>query len=205
MTAVDVGANVGTLSLVMARVVGPTGQVIAIEPGPESLRWLRRNIARNRAANVTVMKTAVGALQGRRAFYAEDTLVHGSFYDHPDAGRRWTVDVEQKTLDQLVPDGADLVKIDVEGAELEVLQGAPRLLASGPRLVVEWNPATLIAAGHSPSALLSTLLELGYHPSVINDRPSDLTSTATLKELAERADARTLPPNFYVNLACERR
>ena len=205
MTAVDVGANVGSLSLVMGSAVGPTGRVIAVEPGPESLRWLRRNIERNHVANVTVVNAAAGACPGRRSFHVEDTLVLGSFYDHPRTKPRCSLEVEQKTLDELVPDGADLVKIDVEGAELEVLQGASRLLASSPRLVVEWCPATLIAAGQSPTAILSTLTELGYHFTMIDDQRPDVTSTATLGELADRADNGTLPPYFYVNLACERR
>lgn len=205
MTAVDVGANIGGLTLVMARSVGPQGRVIAVEPGPQSLRWLRRNVARNGAENVIVVDAAAGARTERRSFNVEENLVLGSFYAHPWVQWGWTVDVHQTTLDQLAPDVVDLVKIDVEGAELEVLQGAPRLLASGPRLIVEWWPYGLIHCGHSPTALLSALVDFGYDVALIDDRRrADGTFGTSLEELADRAEARTLSPGWYVNLACER-
>lgn len=201
MTAIDVGANVGALSLVMAHAVGPQGRVIAIEPGTDSLRWLRRNVAHNQAGNVTVVNVAAGAQTGRRSFHLHQDLAPSSFYDYPEVQWRGTVDVDQKTLDELCPGAVDLIKIDAEGAELEVLQGASRLLASGPRLVVEWWPE---APGHSPTALLSTLVELGYHLTIIDDQP-EVTCGVSLEELAVRAETRALPPGWYVNLACERR
>jgi FkbM family methyltransferase len=201
MTAVDVGAQIGHLSLVMGQAVGAHGRVLAIEPAPTNLQYIRKNLERNQALNISVVAAAAGPSTGRRQLNINADSSCCSFYDHPLGGNRTSLEVDQISLDELLPDGADLVKLDVEGAELEVIEGAPRLFASCPRLVVEWNPACMSAAGHRPSTLLAVLSSIGYTLHMIED---GTPSEAPLEQLADLAEHGELPVDWYTNLACER-
>jgi FkbM family methyltransferase len=171
MTFVDVGAKVGLHSLLGAALVGPTGRVIAVEPGHDNLIQLEENVRRNKLENVRILRCAAGAVGGDRMLYARasNPETHSLFPGHVNAGAMTTYAVAVHPLDVLVPGTADVVKIDVEGGELDVLAGMPRLIAENPRicLVVEWNPRVQEAAGFGPTELLQTLLTLGFQLEVV--------------------------------------
>jgi FkbM family methyltransferase len=123
--AVDVGANVGALTLPMAKIVGSAGQVVAVEPGPETYRRLLRNLEMNPSISARVHAFPVGL--GEKAgdlFWREDPVNLGNAGLLGSKGVR----VPVRTLDELVGDlvvtRIDFIKIDVEGMELEVLKGA---------------------------------------------------------------------------------
>lgn len=144
-TAVDVGANVGIYALELSKAVGDQGSVIAIEPWPDNVRRLRQTIARNAISNIRVLPCAVGSKPsvvemygGRDPAYVTSVPTNGRS-TYPVVQR-----VTQSTLDELWADAGmptvSVVKIDVEGAELEVLKGARRVLAScHPTLLCEAN------------------------------------------------------------------
>jgi len=162
---VDAGANIGYNTVYLARQVGPGGRVIAVEPADDNLRVLRDNIMRNALTNVTVAPVAAGRTSETRSLYLRgDISAVNSFYqDSAYADVTGVVTVPVKPLDTLVPGDADLVKIDVEGAELDVLAGMARLLRSpGIALVVEWHPLLQEKAGHEADALPRMLLENGF-------------------------------------------
>lgn len=164
-TVVDVGANIGCNTVHAATRVGPTGRVIAVEPAGDNLEVLRRNVAQNGLTNVEIMEMAAGAERGTRTFYLRgDISAVNSFYvESVYASVTDVVSVPVAPLDDLVKGEADLVKIDVEGAELEVLAGMPRLLsASRLRLVVEWHPLLQEKAGYEADALPRFLLDQGF-------------------------------------------
>jgi FkbM family methyltransferase len=127
MTFYDVGANMGFFSVIAARRVGPGGRVRSFEPVPGSARTLRHNAALNAAENIDVVEAAVGAHPGRAALAvtAESVQAHLAEIDtHVPAVE--TIEVEVTSIDAEVAAGRpapDLVKIDVEGAELTVLEG----------------------------------------------------------------------------------
>jgi FkbM family methyltransferase len=162
---VDVGAHTGYNTVYAAHLVGTHGRVLAVEPTDDARAVLRENLSTNHLTNVTVFSGAAGASRGEREFFirggtsAVNSLFPDSFY----AAVTATTRVEVASLDELVDGIPDLVKIDVEGAELDVLRGMTRLLAlPGMRLIVEWHPVLQVAAGYEPDALPRFLLDAGF-------------------------------------------
>jgi FkbM family methyltransferase len=132
---VDVGASVGFIT---ARAARHASHVIAIEPHPVRFAYLQRNVARNGLTNVTCVNCAVGSSEGVVTLYDLDPALGPHALDvstTPGAGRRHEVAVRR--IDDIVDGDVQFVKIDVEGDEELVLDGARRLLESQPTLVVE--------------------------------------------------------------------
>lgn len=199
MVAVDGGANIGLLTLHMARRVGDAGRVIAAEPDPRNREALARNLALNGVRNVEVAPVALGVERTRRTFFLGGT---GSSLYRETAGWQ-SLEVEVVPLDELAPGRVDFVKLDVEGAELEALAGMERLLAANPRalLLVEWSPEMQRAAGQAADALPLRLVENGFRVRAFDDgqgreRPLD----EVLAEVAAGGGA----DHWYVNLLATR-
>jgi FkbM family methyltransferase len=163
-TAIDVGANIGYNTLRAARRAGPQGRVVAVEPTPDNLVVLRRNIAAAGLENVVVEAFAAGSVAGTRDFFVrgEKSAVNSLFRESCYAHVTEILRVRVVPLDELV-EAADVVKIDVEGAELDVLEGMPRILrARAVTLIVEWHPLLQQMAGYGADALPRWLLERGW-------------------------------------------
>jgi FkbM family methyltransferase len=163
-TVVDVGASIGYNTVYASRRVGPTGRVIAIEPAADNVGVLRENIAANRLDNVVVRPVAAGRAHEVRDFFlrGETSAVNSLFPESVYAAVTSVAQVPVAPLDDLVDVDPALVKIDVEGAELDVLAGMTRLLRHPPiRLIVEWHPGLQEAAGYAPDALPRLLLDRG--------------------------------------------
>jgi FkbM family methyltransferase len=164
-TVVDVGANVGWNAIRAARLAGPRGRVVAVEPTPDTLEVLRRNVAASGLGNVVVEPVAAGRAAGERDFFVRGgvSAVNSLYPESRYARVTDVLRVPVVRLDELVEGPAAVVKIDVEGAELDVLEGAPRLLASpGMVLIVEWDPVLQAMAGYGADALPRWLLERGW-------------------------------------------
>ena len=159
-TVLDVGANIGLSALEFSRTAGPGGRVIAFEPHPDTAARLRANLDRNGAANVEIVQSAVGAAPGTITFNesADATLSSASVIPR---NLVRSFDVPLTTVDLAWAEAGRpfvaVLKIDVEGGELAVLQGAGELLARDhPAILLEaWGPqqldpihALLIAAGY---------------------------------------------------------
>ena len=116
----DIGAHAGFYTLLSSRLVGPAGMVFAFEPSPLNLPHLRRHVELNRCANVRVLDCAISDEAGEMGFD-----LAGSYQGRISEGG--SVKVRVRTIDELIASGevrpAQLVKIDVEGAELKVLKG----------------------------------------------------------------------------------
>jgi len=137
----DIGANIGTYTVPLSRLVGSTGRVIAFEPNRPTRACLRQNIRQNRLANVTVMRAAVGETSGHACLVAtEDNLGEAHLAPPADTsskGERVAVTTLDAEVAKLRLTRVDFLKIDVEGFELAALRGAERTLAANPRLVVQ--------------------------------------------------------------------
>jgi FkbM family methyltransferase len=170
MTMVDVGAHGGFYTLLAARQVGAQGHVVAFEPSPRERRRLLLNLRLNRARNVVVSDAAVGARSGRSEFFVVAGRQTGfnsirlPGIDQP--VRR--LNVPLVTLDGYLMsagvESVDLVKLDVEGGELDVLRGSPRVFESRPRPIVlcEVSDARTTAWGYRASDIYDFLAEAEY-------------------------------------------
>ncbi len=160
--ALDVGANVGFYSLLLAHLVGPTGAVHAFEPDPQSSRWLLENVRLNRLEQVTPWLLALSSADGVSDLHLDlrasrsTSLVAG--WGLPvDQHRRQRLRAATARLDSLEIDAVDFIKIDVEGAELEFLIGARDTLSrSRPVLLIE-----VLVQGHFDE-VMSLLANLEY-------------------------------------------
>jgi FkbM family methyltransferase len=170
----DVGANVGFFSLLAARLIGPHGNVISFEPLPENLRSLRANVERNRFANVKILPFALGAANGEQVFQVSERPTWGKLKDVGTAAPdKYLTDIKVivRRLDDLVIEGAipppDFVKIDVEGAEVEVVEGAIETLSRhGPALIIEL---------HGTGNLLTQVFaRIGYCAIPLNGKSQDV-------------------------------
>jgi FkbM family methyltransferase len=161
----DVGANCGFYSVLFARQVGNAGHVHAFEPSPSTFEELLEHIALNDvAAIVTANCMALADKPQTRSLYTFPGRAHGlsSFVNVYNANATPTA-VAALTLDDYMRSNSvaafNLIKIDVEGAEWEVLRGAQQLLDSRqpPMLSIEMNDLTSKAFGYAPSELLRFL------------------------------------------------
>lgn len=164
----DVGAHVGYYTLLASELVGPAGRVFAFEPLPRNLRFLREHVRLNKAANVAVVDAAVAGREDK-AFISE-----GPSHSEGRLGPAGEIEVRTVGLDELVSEGLPApkcIKMDIEGGELDALEGASGILADAKPVVFlsthgsqvrESCRSLLAAAGYelrelgSPDELLAT-------------------------------------------------
>jgi FkbM family methyltransferase len=164
-TVVDVGANIGYNTLHAARCVGRRGRVVAIEPTPDNLAVLRRNVTAAGLGNVAIAPVAAGSARGTRDLFVRGAVsaVNSLYALSCYASVTDVLRVPVVPLDELCEGPADVVKIDVEGGELEVLEGMSRVLqAPQLALIVEWHPLLQHLAGYAPDELPRWLLGRGW-------------------------------------------
>ena len=170
---VDAGANIGYVTALFSRWVGAAGRVYSFEPEPGTFDVLSSNVRRLNLANVSLFPCAVSSREGQGVLaipeYAAggENLYEARVVDAPEGGRGVrTVSIRLGSLDALLADldSLALVKLDVEGYELEAVQGAAGLIERfHPALLIEvsgdpWSPGTKAAN------LFELLKGWGYSP-----------------------------------------
>lgn len=157
-TVIDVGANIGLSTIMLARL---THHVVAYEPSPPNVAFLRRNLALNGITNVEIRVAAVSNKPGVLRFHVAQFGAgsHVVTSDYIGSATVPTVDVSAVTLDDEAHPSIAFIKIDAEGHEPDVLAGARRMLGRDrPLIYTEISMWCLSAlAGHSPGALIRTL------------------------------------------------
>lgn len=171
----DVGANVGVYAILAGQLVRD-GRVFAFEP-TSTFEMLEQNLAANGVEGVTVVRSAISDATGRR----RDKIYRIWGADPDDA------DFDFVTLDDFCEaerlQRIDLIKIDVDGFELEVILGARRILERfRPVLIVEINHA-LRTRDVDPTDVLRELAALGYQEAVVLDRENYLLMPAPISEV----------------------
>jgi FkbM family methyltransferase len=179
----DVGAHFGVWSAHAARLVGPGGLVVACEPSP-AFAMLRANLGGR--GNVRLLNVAVGAGEGEVDFHAQGLSTSGSVLASvTEINRHFLPDVavtplrvRMTTLDHVVAEvgrAPAVVKVDVEGYEVEVLRGAAGLLAGGRcTWVIEVHPPQLALSGSGEEELRELLARHGLAAEVLHRQPNSL-------------------------------
>lgn len=161
-TFLDIGANKGDFTILGASLVGPAGLVVAIEPERENFEVLRRAITINRVNQVRAVRVALTNYTGDTTLFLGKYSGWHSLKLGPAASYgKQTVPARRcdDVLRELGVNAVDVMKIDVEGAELEVLQGATETLARGKTtILLDFHRAH----GVHPNELQALLNELGY-------------------------------------------
>lgn len=180
---VDVGANVGLFTVKAARLTGPAGRVVAVEPGTEAAARLRHNIALNAFGHVQVVQKAIADQVGTATLHhiptGNDPQAFSLLSDGSDVAAET---VETTTLDHLVADcglpRVDCIKIDVEGAEPLVIAGAAETLQRfHPLVIFEANTTRLDPEGRSTSRTWAALADHGYRFNrLVGDRIEPLAA-----------------------------
>jgi FkbM family methyltransferase len=169
MTFYDVGANIGFFSLMAARLVGPNGRVVSFEADPEIFARLRENLARNQFTNAHVEQKAVWSEAASVSFERVDPETspdRGHGHVSPNGSAPGTITVEAVSLDQYTDfhPAPDFLKCDVEGAEVEVFQGATKSLSrKRPICLVEMHSL------ENHRALLDQFASHGYRCQNLDD------------------------------------
>jgi FkbM family methyltransferase len=168
MRVVEAGAHIGWVTIHLAELVGARGVVEVFEPSPANLPYLRRNIAT--IQQIRLHEVAVSDADGTATFYTEpisgqnDTLIENYHVFAENRARAFSQAQYRETLVRCVrldsaltecAEGVDLMKIDVEGAESQVLRGAVRILASD-------RPALAVEITRERAGVVSTVERAGY-------------------------------------------
>jgi FkbM family methyltransferase len=173
-TFVDIGANLGWFSLLGASVVGPKGQVVAIEPNPLNVALLRKSAAENGFGNISAICVALGEAPGAAALETDGSNGRVVPVAGPPEGpieasfvvACWPLD---KVLASAGLERVDVIKLDVEGAEPLVLRGGVATITRDrPSIITEFYPLALEGAPWGSAAgYLEELRHLGYELHVI--------------------------------------
>ncbi len=169
MTVVDVGANLGYFSLLASKLVGPSGRVIALEPNSENCRLLLSSLRRAGVTNVELLPVAADEGAGW-AYYSTHVGSNGGLVDDADLLSHFGVVVPTFRLDDLVVGKVDFLKMDVEGAEGRVVQGATRIIEQDrPIVTTELKDEMLERVSvRSVADYLGYFGDLGYQPTLLD-------------------------------------
>ena len=141
-TVIDVGAHVGVYTIEVARIVGGTGTVVAIEPDPDNFEMLKFHVALNRLKNVIPLRLALGSRLGSTKLFRYTTphnVISDILNAQNNSARALKVPIAilDYVCQKLALKDVDLMKLDVEGAEVEVIRVMKRILPQ--HIVGEWH------------------------------------------------------------------
>lgn len=197
-TVVDIGANIGYFTLLAGRLVGKQGKVYAFEPAPQNYSVLCQNIALNQYENVVPLPKAVSNTSGMVRLYLSKTDVgaHTLREHHPhfqfDTSQPGDfTEVESVTLDNFFNgkrQPIDVIKMDMEGAEMAALLGMDRIIRENQNLkmFIEFYPAAIREMGYSPEEFIHSLLEKhGFSITVIDELRTTVAQSVKVSSVAE--------------------
>ncbi|HUA54447.1 MAG TPA: FkbM family methyltransferase [Candidatus Sulfotelmatobacter sp.] len=197
-TLLDLGANLGYYTVLMSR-LAPDGCVHAFEPDPENFALLRRNCELNGCRNVVLHNVALADRDGAGALYrsghnAGDHRISAQTSPEP------PVAIAIETADAVLADlpRVDIVKCDIQGAEVTAFRGMQRLMARStpkPSMIVEFEPSSLQAMGTTPAQLLDLLDDWGYRYAFVGWENVFSIDRAALEAIADHW-LKTRTPGF---------
>jgi FkbM family methyltransferase len=174
MTVVDIGANIGYITMLLGDLVGKAGRVLAFEPNPENCRLLLLSIEENGFEHVKLFPFALSDTIGAASFYHARgsnggfwSKAHGNVLTKPNSFVVPTI-----RLDAVCDERIDLIKIDVEGAEYLALAGAERLITRFRPIVISEFCLGMLepVSGISGSNFLHWMTKFGYRAYILDRR-----------------------------------
>ena len=198
MVVVDIGANIGYYTLIASRLVGNKGRVYAFEPEPSNYQRLCKNIAANRYENVVSVCKAASNINGTAKLYVNPAHTGSSSFaeDHPvhSTEAPQCCLVETITLDSFFEQigrdiKVDFIKVDAEGAEGLVWDGAQKVLGQ-PHLTMfmEFTPNTQRSMGTDPLGLLGKITNCGFTIQFINSQRRILETITDFESFVQRPE-----------------
>jgi len=144
MTVVDVGANKGDYSLLSAYLMKDRGKILAVEPVPENCYWLRKSIKANNFKSIKVCELALSDKNGKAKLYLDKKISGGASLEKFDSSCGM-LNIRVQKMDDLIKNKVDVIKIDVQGTELEVLKGVRKVMKRNTHIFIDLdNPKTKI-------------------------------------------------------------
>lgn len=204
MIVVDIGANIGYYSIIAAKRVGEEGKVFAYEPENENLILLEKNIEINSFNNIIAIKVALSNQFGTSKLYlTEDNKGTHSLIDNRQTNNSVAVgtDTLDHSLEQFGFPKIDLIKMDIEGAEILALDGFKRVIDTSPNLImfIEFYPNAIRRLKREPIELLNNLKELGFSISVIDEDKKKLVPLVNFNKFIDSFPKKTeVEKNLYV-------
>lgn len=221
MTVLDIGANIGYYAMIERNLIGPKGTIIAAEPSPQNVQLLRQNIELNGAVNVHVFECAVSDASSTRTFFLSEKSNLNTFHPGGATGSSdgmTPIDVETLSVDDLIAragvDKVDYVRMDVEGHEVEVINGLLDSIEAGrqsPSIILETH-RDRYTAEHDFAAPLRRLFAAGYEVGYLastSDQGSALIEAMGYKggpristDFMHRRLYQNIAPNDAIELIC---
>ena len=203
MAIIDIGANLGYYTAIASRLAGEQGLVVAFEPEPNFFKLLSRNIRRNNMKNVIPFELAIAEKNGLVNLYlSNENKGHNSIIRSEEL--KTSVQIKTTTLDDFLASQkitkVDIIKMDVEGAEILALEGMKNTLIQHlPLLFLEFSPHSIIKINRNPIDFLLNLREIGYSIFEINKTHQRLDSVTDFQKFIE-----SIPKGKYTDIYCEK-
>ena len=179
---IDIGANIGYYTLIMARNVGKKGKVYAFEPDPENFSLLKKNIKKNGYQNAVLVQKAVSDKNGEISLFLSDSNTGDHRIVDTKDGRN-SVKVEMISIDDFLNDvKINFIKMDIQGAEYFALKGMKETLkkSNNVKMFTEFWPSGLREFGIRPGKYIDLLTEYGFN--LFELKKGDSTPSSVEKE-----------------------
>jgi FkbM family methyltransferase len=201
---VDLGANIGYYTLILAQLVGELGHVYAFEPEPSNFELLSKNVKENNHNHVTLVQKAVSDKNSKINLYvSKRNFASHRIFDGED--KRESIEIDVITLDEYFKNfekPIKFIKIDVEGAEGATLLGASKIIKNSKNLVImmEYFPKWIKKFGDVPEEILKSLVEKKFKLFNINKKNKKLDSILITNFIEEYNEQK----KNYTNVLCSK-
>ena len=190
MVFYDIGANVGFLAILAAHLVGKTGQVHCFEPLPANVEQIRHNAGLNQFGQIIVHSVALAQIDSSASFRVSERPTFGALSNSPMEVDKQiaTIDVAVRRLDSMFDEGnlaaPNVIKIDIEGSELDFLAGSERVLR-------RFRPLLLMELHGTNDGVARWLAKLAYDCDIVGGGPIEQAPWAALAVATPREQPET--------------
>lgn len=186
---IDIGAHIGLFSVVCSQLVGKEGKIVCFEPTPGTYKLLQQTLKLNHCENVIPVQAAVSSKEGQATFYIStenEGNNSNSLVGNNTLQKMEGYDVQLKTIDSIVAEyviSPNLIKIDVEGAELDTLKGGLNTFSTlKPNIILGLHPEAIKRKGDSLEQIWDLLVNASYEICLAVTCEDEKSGTKLAKE-----------------------